>query len=429
MAVDFYSIPQQMTLVFASLFSGLASLLGSLTIIYIISRDHHEKLKLVYHRILFALSISDCVASLNFAFSFLAIPEGHFWGAQGSTASCEASGLLNTFFAAQILYNVGLAVYYLLIVRYGKTQEFVGRYVEPYIHILSLTIPMAVSLWAFFTSALNPLIFLGGWCGFAKYPPLCDAAAGECSRGFTDRVISFVIYLGVLFPSFIAIASIMFMIMCHVRGRIAAVVRYRTRPRLDQTARQTLAQSMLYITASLLPNGLLLVNHLFNFVFPTRQETVRFVLSFLVKLILPLQGLFNLIIYVRPRYIALRHKSGDSVSFFSLLSEIVVGAKSRPIEAVEDQLAVDFAPRPIEAVEDQLAHDFAPRPIEAVEDQLADDFAPELAVPRSDKFNNRRESNSSDIDEDLFPSTQNVENVCPDTENGNLIEIIPDISR
>jgi hypothetical protein len=397
MAVDIYTIPQQITLVFTSLISGLVSLLGSLTIIYSIWRDHHEKLKFVYHRILFALSISDCVASLNFAFSFLLVPEGVFWGAQGNTASCEASGFLNTFFATQIVYNVGLALYYLLIVRYGKTQEFVARYVEPYIHILSFSIPMAVNFWALFTSALNPLPHLVGWCSFTKYPPLCDAAMGECSRGFTDRVISFVMFVGVLFPSFIAIAIIMFMITCHVRGRIAAVVQYRTQPRLDQTARQTVTQSLLYIVASLLPNGLLLVNHVFNHVIPTHHETVRFVLSFFVKLIIPLQGLFNLVIYVRPRYIALRRKRGDTISFFSLLSEIVVGPRFRPIEADEDQ--------------------------------HADDFAPELAISGSNIVDTRIQSNSSGVDEDRLESTQEVENVRPDMDDGNVIEITPYISR
>ncbi|KAI2490547.1 hypothetical protein MHU86_24025 [Fragilaria crotonensis] len=97
MAVDFYTIPQQITLVITSLISGSVSLLGSLTIIYIIWRDRRKKLKFVYHRVLFAMSLIDCVASLNFAFGFLLVPQGIFWGAQGNTASCEASGFLATF--------------------------------------------------------------------------------------------------------------------------------------------------------------------------------------------------------------------------------------------------------------------------------------------------------------------------------------------
>ncbi|KAI2505415.1 hypothetical protein MHU86_9028 [Fragilaria crotonensis] len=388
MAVDFYTIPQQITLVFTSLLSGLASLVGSLIIIYIIWRDRQKKLKCVYHRILFALSLVDCVASLNFAFGFLLVPTGNFWGAQGNTASCETSGFLNTFFVSQIPYNFGLAIYYLLIIRYRKSQEFVARNVEPYIHFLSLSMPMGIMFWALFTETLNPLPFLGGWCATAKYPPLCDPDAGECSRGFMDKTISFVMFGGVLLPSFFGIAIIMVMIICHVRGRIAAVVRYRARPRLDQTARHTVVQSLLYIAASLLPNAILVLNHSFNYVFPTHQHTVRFVFAFLVKLILPVQGLFNLIIYIRPRYIALRRQRGDSLSFLSLMSEIVVGVKSRPLEADEDQ--------------------------------GADDYAPELADPDSDNFDTRSESDADGVDEDHLPSSsrQDVEkNVYLDTED------------
>ncbi|KAI2490546.1 hypothetical protein MHU86_24024 [Fragilaria crotonensis] len=179
---------------------------------------------------------------------------------------------------------------------------------------------------------------------------------------------------GVMLPSFVGIAIIMFMIIRHVRGRISAVVRYRTRPGLDQKARQTVTQSLLYIAASLLPNALYLVNHSFNFFFPTHDTTVRFVLSFMIKLILPLQGLFNLIIYIRPRYIMLRRKRGDSLSFCSIMSEIVFGMKARPIEADEDQ--------------------------------LADHFAPERAAPGSDNF----EIETKRVDEDHLPSTQDVEN-------------------
>ncbi|KAI2489740.1 hypothetical protein MHU86_24848 [Fragilaria crotonensis] len=182
----------------------------------------------------------------------------------------------------------------------------------------------------------------------------------------------------------------MFILVYHVRGRIAAVVRYRTRPRLDDTLRQTVIQSLLYIVACLLPNALLLAHQFFTSSLATQQETARFVFSIFIKLIIPLQGLFNLIIYVRPRYISLRREKGDSLSFFSLMSEIVVGVKSRPLEADEDP--------------------------------QADDFAPELAVPGG-----RSESNSDIVDKD-HSSTQDVENVDNNTEDGNVAIVMLDIS-
>jgi hypothetical protein len=146
--------------------------------------------------------------------------------------------------------------------------------------------------------------------------------------------------------------------------------------------------------ASLLPNAILLVNHVLNYVFPTHQVTLRFVVSFLIKLILPLQGLFNLIIYVRPRYTVLRREKGDSFSFFSIMSEIIVGVPCRRSKEDEDH---------------------------------ADDFAPELAVPVFDNLDSRSEINSGGFDDDHLPSTQDVENICPNTENDNVVEISPDI--
>jgi hypothetical protein len=338
--MDFYTIPQEIALVFTSLLTGSVSLLASLTIICIIWRDRKEKLKFVYHRILLAMSILDAINGFNFAFSFLAVPKGMFWGAQGNTATCEASGFFHTFFVSQGLYNFGLAIYYLMIVRYGKSQEYVSRYVEPYVHTISVSVPMAVTSWALATDGLNPLPFLGGWCFMAKYPPLC--AEGECTRGAMDKVVTFVTLIGVMVPPIIGIVVVMIMIIWHVRGRIAAVVQYRTRTRLDETTRQTVYQSLLYIGASLFPSALLFVNQLLNYAVINRHQTTRFVVAFLVKLIIPLQGLFNLIIYVRPRYIALRQRRGDSLSFFTMMKCIVVGEGSAAIQP--DQHVDDLAP-------------------------------------------------------------------------------------
>ena len=73
MSNDIYSIPQQIILVLCSAISGSFSLLGSSIIFWIIWRDRSIKLKHVYHRILLVISIIDCVISINFIFSFLAV--------------------------------------------------------------------------------------------------------------------------------------------------------------------------------------------------------------------------------------------------------------------------------------------------------------------------------------------------------------------
>ena len=319
--------------------AGSASLLASLTIIWIIWRDRYKKLKVVYHRLLFAISVLDVVISLNFAFSFLAIPEGMFWGAQGNTASCEASGFLQILYTSQGLYNLGLAVYYLMIIRYGKSQEFVSRFIEPYVHAVSLCLPIGFGCWAIVVDALNPYPFLGSWCGVNAYPQGCaEIGNGDCIRGEMASTIKFALGIGMIFPSLIGVAAIMIMIVCHVRGQRASVTQYDTRPQLDRTVIQTVRQAMLYIWASLIPCAVIVTS---LFVQGTEQIP-RLLLALLTTLILPLQGVFNLIIYVRPRYIALRQRRGDSLSFFTMMQYIIFGEKSLASQA--DQLLDDLAP-------------------------------------------------------------------------------------
>ena len=377
MTVDFYTIPQQITLVITSLLSGSVSLLGSLTLIFIIWRDRHKKLKFVYHRILFAMSILDAVISLNFAFSFLAVPIGMFWGAQGNTASCEASGFLQLLYSAQGLYNFGLAVYYLMIIRYGKSEGFVSRFIEPYVHALSLCVPIGFGCWAIFLDVLNPSLLVGGWCTLQKYPPGCDEFGnGGCTRGEMADVIGRAVGIGIVLSSLVGIVTIMIMLICHVRGRHAAVTQYHTRPQLDRTVTQTVRQAMLYIWASLIPCVVILPSGLVS----SKEQIPRLILALLTKLILPLQGLFNLIIYVRPRYVALKQRRGDSLSFLTMVKYIIVGE---------------------------------PPPLQP--DQRLDDWAPELTVPGS--FRQSASSHSHDtLKEEPRPPTQDVQDVSVDSE-------------
>ena len=371
MTVDFYTIPQQITLVMASLISGSVSLLASLTIIFIIWRDRQKKLKFVYHRLLFAISILDVVVSLNFAFSFLAVPEGMFWGAQGNTASCEASGFLQILFSAQGLYNFGLAIYYLIIIRLGKSQEFVSRYVEPYIHALSLCVPIGFGCWAIVTDVLNPHQFVGGWCGIAEYPSGC-APLGNCTRGAMADIIGGTLGIGIVLSSLIGIVIIMIMIICHVRCRRAAVTRYHsTRPQLDRTVIQTVRQAMLYIWVSIIPCSIMVIS-----IF-----VPRLLLALLTKFICPLQGVFNLIIYVWPRYIAMKQKIGVDHSFLTTLRYIVVGE---------------------------------PRPEHTVMD--VDDLAPELANPCSFRQQGYSPDPNDEVESDVSNPNRDAESFCSNAE-------------
>jgi hypothetical protein len=347
MYIDFYySIPQQVVLVIVSLISGLSSFVGSLLIIFIIRRDGYEKLKFVYHRILFAMSIVDCISSLDFALSFLAVPKGIFWGAMGNTTSCEAAGFLTLLIGSQSLYNFGLAIYFLLIICYGKSQHFIASYIEPFIHTISLCLPISFGFWSLLTGSLNPLLFDGGWCHIYPYPPGCAAIdVGECNRGLKALTIlsASLIVFGVI--PFIGISMCMIMIVYRVRKTFNASLPNTMQRRLHERIKQTAIQSMLYIIATLIPFTLIAITQNIT----SYDPTARFILGILVKLFVPCQGVFNFFIYIRPRVISKREKNGDSISIYILVWRIIFEPRSHDNLNEDNDFASEFASLPADS--------------------------------------------------------------------------------
>jgi hypothetical protein len=333
----YYSRPQQIILVLLSVFSGSLSLCGSYTILSIIWRDRYEKLKYVYHRVLFAISLVDCMTSIVFAWSFLAVPRGIFWGAVGNTSTCEASGFLTILLGAQFLYNFGLALYFLMVIYFKTSQTCIATYLEPLIHMISMATPIGISIWSLSTSSLNPLLFNGGWCYVYPYPPGCsDIGNTPCTRGMASLQIRPVMNILLIIVPFVGIVISLVMIMCRVRSIVAASMSNNLRSHLDRTARQTAIQSLLYITAMLIPNSLIIITTTI-----TNYDSMdRFFLAVLVKLFVPLQGLSNLVIFIRPRYVALRERNGNALSWFTLVRFIICGPESQDSHDSEN----DFAP-------------------------------------------------------------------------------------
>jgi hypothetical protein len=338
MSTDFYSIPQQIILVLCSSISGSLSLLGSSIILWIIWRDRNVKLRHIYHRILFVISIIDCVTSINFIFSFLAVPEGLFWGARGNISTCETSGFIISFLSSLSFYNAGLASYYFLIIVRSSPQAFLSRTLEPLTHVLSLLLPFLFCTWILINDAYNPLLYNGGWCSVYEFPQGCSSQDSDikCTRGEMAKQLATIFMLCLNLPPFLVFIIAMICIIYYSKKQTMIVSRWRISSRFDHF-HETIKQALLYITSFMLPYSIVLVAAFIS----TEQSTSRFVLACFVKLILPLPGLFNVIIYIRPRYILLRLDRGERASSYSLLQEIIIGRRSTESTIEVDD---DFAP-------------------------------------------------------------------------------------
>jgi hypothetical protein len=117
--------------------------------------NHNERNKTL-SRLLIGLSISDIIFSTPWFFSTWPIPpiDPHPWGATGTVATCELQGtMFQLGWMAGPLYNLCLAVYYLLIIKYGYHENHF-RTMEPYIHctiiilaVVSAMVPIPLDLY------------------------------------------------------------------------------------------------------------------------------------------------------------------------------------------------------------------------------------------------------------------------------------------
>eukprot|EP00547_Thalassionema_nitzschioides_P007680 CAMPEP_0194218390 /NCGR_PEP_ID=MMETSP0156-20130528/23649_1 /TAXON_ID=33649 /ORGANISM="Thalassionema nitzschioides, Strain L26-B" /LENGTH=240 /DNA_ID=CAMNT_0038947719 /DNA_START=775 /DNA_END=1497 /DNA_ORIENTATION=+ len=96
----------------------------------------------------------------------------------------------------------------------------------------------------------------------------------------------------------------MTLLWCYVRAQERTVERYRTHSETDRT-RQAFQQAMMYIFAYFFTYIFSLV----NLFLPTDAVRLNFYVAVMVKLTVPLQGLFNFFIYIKPRIYSMRERS------------------------------------------------------------------------------------------------------------------------
>jgi hypothetical protein len=114
-------------------------------------QDSHLKRHHPYHRLLLAMSTYDILESVwNFASTWpLPADEsnaaGEFWQPVGNKQTCTAQGFFLMLSVAVPMYNAFLSLYYLLVIKYRYTDDYIKKWMEPLMHFVAF-------LWAFGTS-------------------------------------------------------------------------------------------------------------------------------------------------------------------------------------------------------------------------------------------------------------------------------------
>jgi hypothetical protein len=159
------SLPKQRTLAIFPKITGSASVICSALIAYTVIRDKNNRSK-TYHRLLLGMSIADISSSFWLALSTWPIPEetGILW-ASGNTMTCTFQGFFTQFGISSPLYNASLSIYYLLVIRYGWTEEQMQR-IEPFLHGVPLLWGLGTGVAGLFLTIFNSANL---WCWVAPY--------------------------------------------------------------------------------------------------------------------------------------------------------------------------------------------------------------------------------------------------------------------
>jgi hypothetical protein len=293
---------QQKVLNLLPFLSGSLSIGASSTILYLVCRSGCTS---PYKRILFGLSVYDIILSIVLALQPFLLPAAtstRLW-ASGNNATCTFLGTVNQMCISVILYNGMLSYYYLFSIRFGVTARTFARRFEPWMHAVAIGYPFITSIVGASKNMYSEAALWTG-CTVVEYPRGCHEENGECK---TEMV--FWIFGGALL-SFVMLSLVVIniVIFWHVRYRNRRMRRNSmSSERQVQRTNEVAIQAFLYVAAFC---GTFIwifaLKILDSLSFDALDSGTFYPLMVLHSLFMPSAGLFNLCIYLRPRYLRTR---------------------------------------------------------------------------------------------------------------------------
>jgi len=293
-----------------------------------------KKMSQIKYRLLAAICLSDLVNSVAYALFMPAMifPQGNqdVWGAFGTELTCKVHGLFMHLGNIGAAYNGGLAVYFLLSLRYRQSDAQISSRYEIYMHLWGLAWPLITGLAAL---AMDLYHFGGVGCWIAPYPYGCHEPPEKRPPEYTElfgietctkaqRAYLYAwVFTGIpLFVTNCIIMLSMFLTYLSVReiyqkaqrpilrvveaGFVSQDDGAAARSRYEGKIQQAGIQAILYST-------LYFVTHMFAF-WVTLTEMfsgrLHFWLVWLHVFFWPQQGFWNVFIFLRPTILQIQRR-------------------------------------------------------------------------------------------------------------------------
>mmetsp|Transcript_27683 Transcript_27683/g.42411 ORF Transcript_27683/g.42411 Transcript_27683/m.42411 type:complete len:183 (+) Transcript_27683:109-657(+) len=137
---------------------SIISVIASSLFIWMILRSH-DGLSITSNRLLLGLCTADICFSLPFSFFGVMLPNevGYYsWNAMEIMATCQIQGFVNSFGSVcGIWYNASLCLYYLAVVKYEKSDDYIRAKIEPFLYAVPLIISAICNVYMVATGRIN----------------------------------------------------------------------------------------------------------------------------------------------------------------------------------------------------------------------------------------------------------------------------------
>ncbi|GFH50151.1 hypothetical protein CTEN210_06627 [Chaetoceros tenuissimus] len=332
------------------------SCLASTFIMFMILTEPEKGLASPYSRIIFAMSISDILFSCGLFFSPFMSPKDNpdALFAIGTTGSCEAIGFIFILgYISIMFFTVFLTYYFMRRIKYKVTPQNFAKKEENYFRVVLCFIALFMAISNLATGSINSQAY-GSLCVPQPYPEGCDKSPEmTCERGdgkLTKIWNVFGIFFGV--SSFIGLIVILALTVHHVykeertftlpareigntnRCRIGNAdrndlqrqegIECATQNQMLLT-KQALHQSLLYILAfCVVYLPILIANIQKKFFNEIKEPEWRF---WFISLLSPLGGVFNILIYTRPKVMKMKESYPNTHVFRIFLVIVLTGGE------------------------------------------------------------------------------------------------------
>eukprot|EP00956_Cyclotella_meneghiniana_P035096 scaffold111227_cov23-Cyclotella_meneghiniana.AAC.1 len=285
-----------------------------------------DRLSTTYHRLLLGMSIGDILYSLpiaNFGAKSPTDVNYKVWNAHGNQATCTAAGIFGGMgMFLTLFYSCSLNIYYLIFIKYSKSDSYIRKKVEPFLHGITISLALILSIGALVNENYND--GGSGSCITAPIynPPHCQGyEVGDIREGFTipcGRGQGEILYwisaiVSMIIPP-VVIGVSLGMLYRHVSKQERRMSRYGTgalnsaseQSPSDQNRDRSFSYAVLNKAIAYSVSYFLTWGWGVGAVIMTLLgvETMPVPYDYLWAMFAPLEGFFNLLIFMHPKVVA-----------------------------------------------------------------------------------------------------------------------------